>query len=77
MQISDIEFNKASFELSKFEEMLVKNREENKEALLEKKLELIYKHNELLDDEDQVAFIKEYGAYLSGRIKENKLEAYM
>lgn len=77
MQISDIEFNKASFELSKFEEMLVKNREENKEALLEKKLELIYKHNELLDDEDQVAFINEYRAYLSGRIKESKLEAYI
>jgi len=46
MQISNIEFNNASFELSKFEEMLIKSGKENQEALLEKKLELMDKYNQ-------------------------------
>jgi hypothetical protein len=75
--ISDIEFNNASFELSRFEEMLVKNKNENKEDLWEKKLELMDKYNPLLTDEEQMGYMNEYRAYLSKKIKESKLEEYI
>ncbi len=75
--ISDIEFNNASFELSRFEEMLVKSKNENKEDLWEKKLELMDKYNPLLTDEEQMGYMNEYRAYLSKKIKESKLEEYI
>ncbi len=77
MSIFDNEFNKASLESSKFEKVLIENGKGNKEDLFKKKLELLNKYNLLLTDEEHMGYINEYRDYLSEKIKENKLEAYM
>jgi hypothetical protein len=75
LEISDIEFNKVILELSRFEEILVKNSNAITEDLCKKKLELIDKYNPLLTDDEQIGYFSEYKAYLSEKIKKYNLEA--
>ena len=73
---SSIEFNRASFELTRFEAMLINHDEGNRKDILDKKLELIDKYYPLLDDEKITGYMDEYGKYLSNKLKENNIELY-